>query len=375
MLINISVIISIIASLFVIKHFVNKKIITLIENRISNIDGLRGYLALGVFFHHFIITYYWQKTGIWQRSPENFYNNLAELSVSMFFMITEYLFFKVILKNDLDVKLFFKKRFFRLVPIYYFVVIIILLFVMIQTEFQLLVSIKRFFLQLTGWLFFLQPNLNDYIYTRNITASVTWTLKYEWLFYIFVPILYYLNKIKYLLNLLFILILYICVFPIEINLFNIISFKSSFFILFFLGMLFIKIENNFDIKKFNFNNVFMSFINLSLILFLLLYFESGYGFYQFLILGLIFFSILSGNTFFGILNLTLSRALGEITYSFYLIHGLILFLIFSMLFPNLIKTYNELYFLLMPLTTIIITIISIYTYKLIELPMIEKGKK
>ena len=129
MLINISVIISIIASLFVIKHFVNKKIITLIENRISNIDGLRGYLALGVFFHHFIITYYWQKTGIWQRSPENFYNNLAELSVSMFFMITGYLFFKVILKNDLDVKLFFKKRFFRLVPIYYFVVIIILLFV------------------------------------------------------------------------------------------------------------------------------------------------------------------------------------------------------------------------------------------------------
>ena len=110
MLINISVIISIIASLFVIKHFVNKKIITLIENRISNIDGLRGYLALGVFFHHFIITYYWQNTGIWQRSPENFYNNLAELSVSMFFMITGYLFFKVILKNDLDVKLFFKKR-------------------------------------------------------------------------------------------------------------------------------------------------------------------------------------------------------------------------------------------------------------------------
>jgi peptidoglycan/LPS O-acetylase OafA/YrhL len=370
MLINISVIISIIASLFVIKYFVNRKVIILIENRISNIDGLRGYLALGVFFHHFIITYYWQKTGIWKRSPENFYNNLAELSVALFFMITGYLFFKVILKNDLDIKKFFKKRFFRLVPIYYFVVMILILFVMIQTEFQLKVSIQEFLLRLTAWFFFLQTNINDYIYTNNITASVTWTLKYEWLFYIFVPILYYLNKIKYLLNLLFILVLYISIFPIKIFLFN-----SSFFILFFLGMLFIKIENNFDIKKFNFNNVFMSFINLTLILFLLFYFESGYGFYQFLILGVIFFSILSGNTFFGILNLTLSRALGEITYSFYLIHGLILFLIFSMLFPNLIKTYNELYFFLMPLTTIIITIISIYTYKLIELPMIEKGKK
>ena len=100
-------------------------------------------------------------------------------------MITGYLFFKVILKNDLDIKNFLKKKkIFRLVPIYYFVVMILILFVMIQTEFQLKFQYKNFFLRLTAW-FFLQTNINDYIYTNNITASVTWTLKYEWLFYIF----------------------------------------------------------------------------------------------------------------------------------------------------------------------------------------------
>ena len=65
-------------------------------DRLGAIDGLRGYLALLVFIHHFEITWYWHNTGEWSSPP---YLNFGTVGVSIFFMITGYLFVHKILTN------------------------------------------------------------------------------------------------------------------------------------------------------------------------------------------------------------------------------------------------------------------------------------
>ncbi|HEX2532066.1 MAG TPA: hypothetical protein VHK70_11475, partial [Burkholderiaceae bacterium] len=42
------------------------------------IEGIRSFLALGVFFHHAVITYYSYVTGDWSLPPSRFYANIGQ---------------------------------------------------------------------------------------------------------------------------------------------------------------------------------------------------------------------------------------------------------------------------------------------------------
>jgi peptidoglycan/LPS O-acetylase OafA/YrhL len=42
--------------------------------RYSALDGLRGFAALSVFFHHVAITYYFIDAGEWDHAGSRFYN-------------------------------------------------------------------------------------------------------------------------------------------------------------------------------------------------------------------------------------------------------------------------------------------------------------
>ncbi|MGJ7104041.1 acyltransferase family protein [Morganella morganii] len=68
------------------------------SNRNLKIDGLRGVLAVSVFFHHTVISYYWIKNGTWEPIDNIAIMNLGSVSVSLFFMITGYLFYKIAIK-------------------------------------------------------------------------------------------------------------------------------------------------------------------------------------------------------------------------------------------------------------------------------------
>src|ERR1035438_10583305 len=56
------------------------------------IDGIRGYLAFGVFVHHCLVTWIFLSDGRWDPLPHNFENQLGATSVAVFFMITAFLF-------------------------------------------------------------------------------------------------------------------------------------------------------------------------------------------------------------------------------------------------------------------------------------------
>jgi len=332
------------------------KIIQLPSNRVATIDGLRGYLALGVLTHHFVVTYYWYRTGIWQSPTENFLNNIGQASVVLFFMITGYLFSRKIKNHNFEIRKFFIKRFFRLMPLLFFIVIVMVCIVFIKQEFALYSKPNEIFKQTIGWLFFIQPNINHLMHTKYIVAGVTWTLRYETIFYLILPILYFVKNIK----ILFILTLLVIFFGIITK--NI----SSFFLLFVIGYIISEIENRYK-NKFNFNNNVVSFINIFIIIFALFYFNTSYSILSFILLGIFFSLLVLGNTLFGILSNKFSIFLGEISYSIYLIHGIILYILFNLLLKHEPNLYH------LPIVITVVIFLSLITFKYIEKPFNEFG--
>ena len=172
------------------------------DNRFNTIDGLRGFLALGVFIHHSTIWHQYIKTGKWSLPDSNLYIHLGETSVTLFFMITSFLFVTKLIdtkETEFNWKQFFISRFFRLAPVYIFSILIITFLVMQISDWNLNVTIYAFVNSIIEWLTFTiidRPYINNYEFTDKINAGVTWSLAYEWLFYFSLPIIYLLMFYK-----------------------------------------------------------------------------------------------------------------------------------------------------------------------------------
>src|SRR5262249_21839223 len=63
------------------------------------IDGLRGFLALGVLFHHALFRFNLVTTGNWAIPDAAFYTLLGQVAVMTFFMITGFLFWDRVLRG------------------------------------------------------------------------------------------------------------------------------------------------------------------------------------------------------------------------------------------------------------------------------------
>jgi len=83
----------------------------------------------------------------------------------------------------------------------------------------------------------------------------------------------------------------------------------------------------------------------------------------------------SGNSIFGILSLRASVLLGEISYSIYLLHGVVLYFIFTYWSPTEISnlTLSE-YALFLPIVSLVVVAVSTITFLIIERPAIKAGK-
>jgi len=161
---------------------------TTVPVRVHTIDGLRGFLALSVVFHHAAIYHQYLLTGMWGLPPSRFYANLGGVGVSMYFMITGYLFWTQMLKakgrpNFLRL---YVGRVFRIVPLYFLLAAVVLLGVGVLTQWRLNEAPVLFAKNVGKWLaggFLIGGPVNTYIGTGRIAAYVTWSLHYEWLFY------------------------------------------------------------------------------------------------------------------------------------------------------------------------------------------------
>ncbi len=163
--------------------------------RHRSLDGLRGYLALGVFLHHSVIWQGYRVSGAWASPPSAFYTQAGKGSVALFFMITAFLFFGRVLEarhRPMDWTRLFAGRLTRLTPAYLVMLALLLVVVAVQTRGRLQVDPVTALSGLKDWLLFTvpgRPDLNGLARTEIAVAGVTWSLPYEWMFYAGLPLL------------------------------------------------------------------------------------------------------------------------------------------------------------------------------------------
>src|SRR4051812_248147 len=157
--------------------------------RYETIDGLRGFLALGVLGDHAIAMYHYHVEGLWL--DEGFYQAAGYAGVSLFFAITGYLFWLRVLRGSLDTRAFFLSRLRRLVPMYAASVLAVLLVALSVTGPFLNESPVALLKDIRAWASFgfeRSGPINGFADAHHINA-VYWTLAYEWAFYIALPFL------------------------------------------------------------------------------------------------------------------------------------------------------------------------------------------
>lgn len=165
------------------------------RGRFASIDGLRGYLALGVYLHHSCIWYFYARSGIWQLPPSRLYTHLGHGSVALFFMITGFLFFYKLIaarQRPLDWLQLFVSRVLRLVPLYLVVMALLFTTVAVLSGWELHEPARSVAKQALRWLGFTMygnPPINQVEVTKIVVAGVTWSLPYEWFFYGMLPLL------------------------------------------------------------------------------------------------------------------------------------------------------------------------------------------
>jgi peptidoglycan/LPS O-acetylase OafA/YrhL len=295
--------------------------------RYSAIDGLRGFAALSVFVFHLIVTHRFIETGLWEVPGSRFYGLLGPIAVSLFFMITGFLFWGKMLRakgrprwHDLYIG-----RLFRIAPMYLFVVLIMLYTVFARTGFQLREPADVVTGSILQWLALgainTQPDVNGYQAT-HVLAGVTWTIWYEWIFYASLMATAYFARGR--THFIFVIsALALCLAGkiwLGVN-------TMGFAVLFLSGMVVASLLHA-NIKP-GMSQSVSSTLALACLVAIFTTSYSGYGTYTAMLLALFFYLVCSGTSVFGSLTSAPASRLGNISYSLYLMQGLVLTTIFA----------------------------------------------
>ena len=347
---------------------------TAINRSLNPIDGLRAFLAFSVFFSHMSIRRNAVVTGIVALPPAQFYSLLGSFGVSVFFMITGYLFWDKLIRSGGHVewgKLYIS-RFFRIVPLYWSLMIVYISVVLYRAHFTIAGPLEKFVADCCRWLAFgmwMSPlPLLEQVQSMPI-VGMTWTLSYEWLFYFSLPILALFARTRY--NLVFVCLSLAILLATS---FGLNELYRSFILLFLLGMLSASLLYSYPFLKGD--SVLKSITCFFLLTCVFLFYKSAYGLFPITLLGGVFFLVASGTSIFGLLHLTGCQRLGNISYSVYLLHGVILSVFLAPSGLGGIVATKPLYFWLdgIAMTAALIALASV-SFLLVEQPGIILGKR
>lgn len=346
------------------------------ESRFASIDGLRGYLAFGVFVHHSIITWIFLQTGVIDFPPSNFYSQLGQGSVALFFMITGFLFWDRLLTHGRqhDWLAFAVSRLFRLYPLYLPLMMTVFVTVFYLQGWELKVSGLKFFGQFMAWLTFERPDVNLYHQTGMLISNVTWTLGYEVFFYMALPLagMVFIYRGSWKQTLLCLIGIY--------ALYEVVGLEHSLkkhFLASFLG----GIAAAYWIRRPQLlawgKTPLAGAVALLAVTIAFTAFNRAFSTAPILLMSLFFVIVASGNALFGALRPRSIRWLGEISYSTYLLHGYVLWVLAQRLPPLLhLDSRDAWVFLpLMAVCSCLLIVISSLTYVYLEKPGIDAGKR
>ena len=342
------------------------------EGRCVTIDGLRGFLAFGVFLHHGIVFYSYSKTGIWKLPTANVFVNLGQASVALFFMITSFLFYGMLRRQQggtVDWLRLYCSRVVRLTPLYLFAMALLLLIVGIETGWQLREPVGTLLLHIGRWLGFTalgMPDINGLTRTYIITSGVTWSLPYEWAFYLSLPLLALTQRIRVPVGYLLASVLTV----VAVAGYAVVKHPGAQHLCAFIGgALAVHASAIPAVRRFAQRGI--GSVTLSLLL-LGAYagFHTAYQAGSMLLLISAFTLIAAGCGLFGVLQARVSRIFGEFAYSIYLLHGITLYTVFELLIrADRVAQFTPLQFWgVMTVLAPVLVILCSLTFRMIETP-------
>ena len=169
------------------------------RGRNQTIDGTRGLLALWVITHHLDVGPEMVKAGgIWN-PPESTLVVIMQTGffIAPFFALTALIFGGHLLrtKGELSTLSFVKKRAFRLLPTYFLSVLLIFVTAFAMTGLELRVTVLKLATQIVRW------SLLDFVPRYDINAvdvskahGMLWSLRLELIFYLLLPGLAFLQR-------------------------------------------------------------------------------------------------------------------------------------------------------------------------------------
>ncbi len=365
-------------------------------NRITKLDGLRGLLSLIVALNHsFLVVAIPAFANVWHQNYLDFYSFQSKVqqlfmilgnggvAVSLFFVLSGLVLGQSLSRTEISPKgllAFYAKRVIRLYPVYLFVILLTALYMRFGFYYRIFPHASTWFL---WWLNF-EMSLHEFFYNlffiHTYLGGVTWTLRVIFLASLILPAFYQISKkTSWWTDLLFTAGLVYASFTI-LNFENFRDFRYLY--MFFLGLILPKFKNFFA-------RLPGWYIKLTLPLSLLLLLLIRYSTDEYLggvvesiiswkIIGLISYS--DKTKLFDFLNYAVFQFFGRISYSLYLIHFSILYMLSRLMFiwlPNLpyADNYLAIHSVLFVLSLSVATLVSLLVYRWVEIPSLTLSKR
>jgi peptidoglycan/LPS O-acetylase OafA/YrhL len=308
------------------------------------LESVRGLLAMSVFFSHAVVNYFYFQTGVWAPPRTPFYAFLGPGPVILFFFLSGFLFWSKCLAHGGigGYGSFLAGRVRRLVPAYYVSVAMVMFIVLAKTRFKPVVPLTTFLSELARWLIFVPTrDVNGFRRADLINASVVWTLMFEIAFYLLLPVVFFLFKGYRIL-------VYIAIAGavswtlaqhgvvaftpalVRGGLLPFIAFalNSVFGFGFGIGMLVAFLYARSPKRWWQvLQQRRLTLIPLFCLASPVLFKVGSYSPAEFFLLGGVFVFVVAGNDFFGLLSSKAVFLLGSVSYSFYITHGIVLFIV------------------------------------------------
>lgn len=327
---------SIILSMYCWTYFI-PKLTTDAHDKTSWLDGLRGVAAAIVALNHaplvLINLGLVPKVFYFPVSQHTLFNFFGSIGVQIFFCITGILFSnKILFSPEIDWTSFFKKRLLRLLPAYVLAATLAIFVALLLTRFNTL-NIKDVFSSLPNIFAFgllPLPNINGFALNRLI--GVNWSLAYEWRYYVMLPIFFVMIRNLPIFLIAFVIIIFATC--------DVIFTGNSVWIYFVSGGVCAPLMNTKLSKTMSSFGYVLALVLLVIYAFTWSMFPD-YGPQRWALMTAFFLSLVMSRPY--VLTLKPFVAMGSASYSFYLLHAMIVFVIIGM-FHKLVKDVTLLSF-------------------------------
>ncbi|WP_292566596.1 acyltransferase [Methylomonas sp.] len=338
------------------------------HNTISSMEGMRGFAVLLVFLVHYMtLVEPWLLFDSLVYKIALYGRQIGNVGVDLFFVLSGYLIYGVLINKKILFGKYIARRVQRIYPVFS---VVFFIYVLLSFVFSNESKIPNDWVGALIYIFqnyFLLPGIFDI----KPIVTVAWSLSYEFFYYFAMPFLVVILSMQSWqpkFRFIFFILL------------SILAFGCSFFygghirlLMFMPGVLVFECLNNIFLKKRPpFGILFLCFVLITPLVFNYYQFNGVWKYFLLYVFLFLFFldCFCRGSFTYKLFSLKYIRWLGNMSYSYYLIHGLALkafFMLLSFYYPASQDSNSLLWVLIVP--SFMITLLpSVFLFVFVEKP-------